>query len=241
MDLNDRPRKTLDFRTPKALFETVNGVLEEAEKIMHGGSILDATIIEAPSSTKNSAKSRDPEMHQIRKGDEWHFGMKAHIGADAGTGMVHRVETAAANVADIATAHKLIREDDDVVNADAGYAGIENRKEIREDEHLSKVDYRVNQKKGAERKRETALYKEPMKHLDYIGQPNWERELEYMKSKVRSKVEHIFYIVKRVFGYRKAVYRGLAKNTARLYMLFASANLLKWAWSERPYMRPAAV
>ena len=68
-----------------------------------------------------------------------------------------------------------------------------------------------------------------MKHLDYIGQPNWDRELEYRKSKVRSKVEHIFYIVKRVFGYRKAVYRGLAKNTARLYMLFASANILKWA------------
>ena len=238
----------LDFRhllekheLQKALFETVNGVLEESGKIMHGGSILDATIIEAPSSTKNSAKSRGPEMHQTRKGNEWHFGMKAHIGVDAGTGMVHSVETTAANVADIAAAHKLIREDDDVVNAGAGYGGIEKRKEIREDEHLSKAEYRINKKKGAERKREAALYKEPMKHLDYIGQPNWERELEYMKPKVRSKVEHIFYIVKRVFGYRKAVYRGLAKNTARLYMLFASANLLKWAWSERPYMRPAAV
>ena len=219
----------------KTLFETVNEVLEEA------GKILDAAIIEAPSSAKSSAKSRDPEMHQIRKGNEWHFGMKAHIGADAGTGMVHSVETAAANAADIETAHKLMRDDDDVVNAGAGYGGIENRKEIQEDEHLSKAEYRVNKKKEADRKREAALYKEPVKHLDYIRQPNRERELEYMKPKVRSKVEHIFYIVKRVFGYRKAVYRGLAKNTARLYMLFAGANILKWAWSLKPYERPAAV
>jgi IS5 family transposase len=130
-------------------------------------------------------------------------------------------QTTAANVADIEIAHKLIRTDDDVVNADAVYGGIERRKEIKEDEHLAKIEYRINQKKGSARKRETALYKEPMKHLEYIGQPNWDKEIEYMKSKVRSKVEHIFYIVKRLFGYRKVVYRGLAKNTGRLYMLFA--------------------
>jgi IS5 family transposase len=79
-----------------------------------------------------------------------------------------------------------------------------------------------------------------MKHLAYIRQPNWEREIEYMKSKVRSKAEHIFYIVKRLFGYRKAVYRGLAKNTARLYILFAGANLQKGAWPLSPYERPVA-
>jgi hypothetical protein len=94
--------------------------------------------------------------------------------------------------------------------------------------------------KGAVRNRERGLYKEPVNRLEYIGQPDWEGEIEYMKSKVRSKVEHIFYIVKRLFGYRKAVYRGLAKNTARLYLLFASANLLKWAWPMRPYERPAS-
>jgi IS5 family transposase len=218
----------------------VNEALEEAGKIMRGGSILDAMIIEAPSSTKNSAKSRDPEMRQSKKGNEWHCGMKAHIGVDAGSGMAHSVQTTAANVADITVAYKLIRPDDDFVNGDAGFWGIEKRQEIREDEHRSKVSYRINQKKGALRKREAAVYKEPMKHLEYIGQPNWEREIEYMKSKVRSKVEHIFYIVKRLFGYRKAVYRGLAKNTGRLYMLFASANLLKWAWALRPYERLAA-
>ena len=146
----------LDFRRllekhglQKVLFETVNGVLEEAGKIMHGGSVLDAAIIEAPSSTKNSTKSRGPEMRQTRKGNEWHFGMKAHIGADAGTGVVHSVETAAANEADIAAAHKLIREEDDAVNVGAGYGGIENRKEIQEDEHLSKAEYRINKKKEA--------------------------------------------------------------------------------------------
>jgi IS5 family transposase len=97
------------------------------------------------------------------------------------------------------------------------------------------------QKKGAERKREAAVYKEPVKHLEYIGHLNRERYIECMKSKVRSKAEHIFYIVKRLFGYRKAVYRGLAKNTGRLYMLFAGANLLKWARPLSPYERPAAV
>jgi IS5 family transposase len=121
------------------------------------------------------------------------------------------------------------------VNGGAGYAGIEKRQEIREDEHLSKAAYRINRKKGAAGKREAAVYEEPMKHLEYIGQPNWEREIEYMKPKVRSKVEEVFYIVKRLFGYQ-----GLAKNTGRLYMLFAGANLLKWAWPLRPYERPTA-
>jgi IS5 family transposase len=185
----------LDFRhllerhgLQKALFETVKEVLEEQGKIMHGGTILDAAIIEAPSSAKNSAKSRDAEMRQTKKGNEWHFGMKAHIGADAGSGMAHSAETAAA---DREAAHKLIRKDDDFANGDAGYAGIEKRKEIREDEHLSKAVYRINRKKGGPRKREAAVYKEPVKHLEYIGQPNWDKEIEYLKPKVRSKAEHI--------------------------------------------------
>jgi IS5 family transposase len=224
----------------KKIFETVNKLLEEEGKIMRGGTIIDATIIEAPVSTKNSAKSRDSEMHQSKKGNEWHFGMKAHIGVDAYSGMVHSVSTTAANVCDIEETHKLIREDDEFVNADAGYVGVEKREEIKNDGHLSKVEYRINKRKGAARKREEALYKEPMKHLGYIGQPNWEEHIEYLKSKVRSKVEHIFYIVKRIFGYRKAVYRGIAKNTGRLYMLFTGANLLKWSWTTRPVKRAAA-
>jgi IS5 family transposase len=213
------------------IFDAINGLLEKNGKMMRGGSVIDATIFDAPTSTKNSTKSRDPEMHQTKKGNEWYFGMKAHIGADAGSGMVHSVEVSSANVSDIEMAHKLIREDDETVNADAGYVGIEKREEIKKDKHLSGIEYRVNTRKGAERKKEKEIYKEPMKHLDYIGQPNWDKQIEYMKSKVRSKVEHSFYMIKRLFGYRKVAYRGLAKNHARLYMLFCSANLLRWAWS----------
>lgn len=215
----------------KELFSVVKEELEAAGKIMHGGSIVDATIIEAPSSTKNSMKSRDPEMKSTKKGNKWHFGMKAHIGVDAGSGMVHTVEATSANVHDVVVAHRLIREDDEFVNGDAGYTGIENREEIRDDEHLSQIDYRINTRKGREKKRHDALMSKAMDHLEYIGQPDWEKQYEYMKSKVRSKVEHIFGIIKKKFGYRKVVYRGIAKNLARLYMLCSSANLLKWAWT----------
>jgi IS5 family transposase len=223
----------------EALFETINGILETNGKIMRGGTIVDATIIEAPTSTKNTSHSRDPEMHQAKKGNEWHFGMKAHIGVDAGSGMVHSVETTAANVSDVEEAHELIRPDDDFVSGDAGYKGLEKREEIINDEKLATKEYRINEKKGARQKREDKIYKEPMKHLDYIGQPNWDAHIEYLKSKVRCKVEHVFAIVKGLFGYRKVVYKGLKKNTARLYMLFASANLLICAWSERPIKREA--
>jgi IS5 family transposase len=215
----------------KGLFETLNRILEEDGKMMHGGTIVDATIIEAPSSTKNSSKSRDPEMKQTKKGNEWYFGMKAHIGVDAGSGLVHSVEATSANVHDLYVASKLIRPDDERVNGDAGYVGIEEREEIKGDEHLSKIEYRINKRKGAYRKMRDAIMKKPMEHLGYAGQPDWEGHMEYMKSKVRCKVEHIFAIVKKRFGYRKAVYRGLKKNLARLYMLFCSANLLKWSWS----------
>jgi IS5 family transposase len=215
----------------KELFDTLNEVLEREGKITRGGTIIDATIIEAPSSTKNSAKSRDPEMKQTKKGNAWHFGMKAHIGVDAGTGMVHTVEVTGANTHDLEVAGKLIRDDDDFVNGDAGYTGIENREEIQHDGHKSTVDFRINQRKGADRKRKENLLKEPMNHLEYIGEPDWDGHIEYMKSKVRSKVEHVFAVVKGRFGYRKTVYRGLQKNLGRLYMLFCSANLLRWSWT----------
>jgi IS5 family transposase len=215
----------------KELFQTLNGILEAGGKMMHGGTIVDATIIEAPGSTKNSAKSRDPEMKQTKKGNEWHFGMKARIGADAGTGMVHSVEATSANIHDLDRAPKLIRSDDEVVNGDAGYIGIEEREEIKKDEHLSKIEYRINKRKGADKKRHDALLSNPMAHLEYIAQPAWDKHIEYMKSKVRCKVEHVFAVIKKKFGYRKVVYRGLKKNLARLYMLFCSANLLRWSWS----------
>jgi IS5 family transposase len=169
-------------------------------------------------------------MKQTKKGNEWHFGMKAHIGADAGTGMVHSATYTAANEHDIQEAHKLVRKDDAFVNADAGYIGIEKREEVIKDEQLSQVKWRVNERKGKENRLTKALYKDAINHLEWVSQPRWEENKEYMKSKVRSKVEHNFYIIKHLFGYRKTRYRGIAKNGARLYMLLAMANIIRWSW-----------
>jgi len=222
----------------KQLLEAVNRVLEANGMVWQGGSIIDAAIIEAPSSTKNSTKSRDPQMHQAKKGNEWHFGMKVHIGVDAGTGMVHSTSYTAANVPDIQEAHKLVRGTDAFVNADAGYMGIEKREEILRDERLSKIAWRVNERKGKAMQRDSKLYRNAMKHLEWVGQPRWDAHIEYQKSKVRSKVEHTFYIIKHLFGYRKTRYRGIEKNGARLDMLLAMANILRWSWR---YQSPDAI
>jgi IS5 family transposase len=211
----------------KELFGTQKELTDAKGKMIHGGTIADATIIEAPGSAKNSAKSRDPEMKPAKKGSQRHFGMKAHIGADAGTGIVHSAEVTAANVHDLDAASKLIRPDDEVVNGGAGYGGIEEREDVKNDEHLSKIEYRINKRKGADKKRHYALLSNPMKHLDYIAQTARDKHVEYMKSKARCKAEHAFAIIKNKFGCRKAVCRRLSKNKARLYMLFCGANLLR--------------
>ena len=130
------------------LFEAQNRVFQEQGWIMRGGSIVDATIIAAPSSTKNAQGARDPQMHQTKKGNQWYFGMKAHIGVDAGTGYVHSVTATAANVHDLDEIVNLVRSDDHVVYADAGYQGVEKRPGIAGDEHLSTVEFRVAARKG---------------------------------------------------------------------------------------------
>ena len=188
------------------LFEDFTERLESSGLIMRGGTILDATIIKAPSSTKNASGGRDPEMHQTKKGNEWHFGMKAHIGTDAGTGYIHSVTCTAANVHDITEASKLIRDDDVVVYGDSGYVGLEKRDEIRKDVTKSKIDYRINCRPSS------------------IRGEFWLRWMESRKSSVRSKVEHAFRLLKRQFGFTKVVYRGIQKNLNRLFALFASAN-----------------
>ena len=182
--------------------------------MMHGGSIVDATIIAAPSSTKNKEGKRDPEMHQTKKGDQWYHGMKAYIGVDAGSGYVHTVTGTAANVHDIEETAKLIREDDDVCYGDSGYSGASKREEIRSDAHLQDVEFRTNIRPSSIKVPES-----------YKG-INWDREIERRKSSVRCKVEHPFLIVKRQFGYAKVAYRGIAKNLNRSHVLFASADLL---------------
>ena len=201
----------------KALFGDIKARLEKAGLMMHGGTIVDATIIQSTSSTKNKSGERDPEMHQTKKGNQYYHGMKAHVGVDAGSGYVHSLTGTAANAHDISEAHNLIRDDDEVVYGDSGYKGVEKREEIKEDEHLSQIEYRINRK--------------PSKlniNKDYTG-IDWEREIEHRKSSIRCMVEHPFLIVKRQFKFSKTVYRGIRKNLDRLYMLFGSANILMCA------------
>ena len=196
----------------KLFFDAINRVMVQTGHMMKGGTIVDATIINAPSSTKNSEKARDPEMHQTRKGNEWRFGMKCHIGVDAGSGLVHSMTVTAANAHDITQAAELIRDDDEVVYGDSGYLGIEKRPEVISNEHLSGIDYRIN-------RRPKKLPKVSDNAID------WERWIENRKSSARCKVEHAFRIIKCLFHYRKTVYRGLKKNENRLYAMFACANL----------------
>ena len=196
----------------KLFFDAINRVMVQSGHMLKGGTVVDATIINASPSTKNAQKQRDPEMHQTKKGNEWRFGMKCHIGADAFSGLVHTIEVTPANVHDICVTSKLIREDDDVVYGDSGYLGIEKREEIVSDEHLASINYRIC-------RRPSSLQKVSGNSID------WDRVIERAKSSIRCKVEHPFRTVKCLFGYRKVAYKGLAKNKNRLYALFASANL----------------
>ena len=205
----------------KRIFDGVKSRLEKAGLIMHGGSIVDATIIAAPSSTKNKEGKRDPEMHQTKKGNQWYHGMKVHSGVDAGSGYVHTITGTPANVHDIDETVKLVREDDHVVYGDSGYSGIGKRDEIKNDDHLSKVEFRIN------------LRPSSIKVPDTYKGTNWDKEIENRKSSTRCKVEHPFLIVKRQFGYAKVAYRGIAKNMNRFHILFASANLVMCARAGR--------
>ena len=191
------------------LFTAQNEIFEQQGWIMRGGSIVDATIIAAPSSTKNATDTRDPAMHQTKKGSQWYFGMKGHIGTDAGTGYVHSVTATAAKVHDLDQAAHLIRHDDEVVYVDAGYQGAHKRPEIAGDEHLCRIQWRVAACKAT---------------LKTLAEPD--RAEKSRHAAVRAKVEHPFLIVKRDFGFAKTRYRGLAKNLNHLHVLFASANWL---------------
>jgi len=174
------------------------------------GTIMDATLISAPSSTRNGKGERDPEMHQTKKGNNWHFGMKAHIGTDADSGLVHTVIGTAANVSDVTVGNDLLHGSEKYVFADAGYQGADKRPEAEG----SKAQWHVAMKPSVRRK---------WKRTPRIG---WMIELaERHKASVRAKVEHPFRVVKRQFGYAKVRYRGLMKNTAQLMTMFALSNL----------------
>ncbi|MFJ2550271.1 IS5 family transposase [Pseudomonas sp. NPDC087612] len=188
----------------------INGYLGDRGLSLRQGTIVDATLIHAPSSTKNQDGKRDPEMHQAKKGNQWYFGMKAHIGVDDESGLVHSVVGTAANVADVTQVDKLLHGDENVVCADAGYTGVEKRPEHEGRQVIWQIAARRStyQKLG----KRSVLYK-------------IKRKIEKAKAQVRAKVEHPFRVIKRQFGYVKTRFRGLAKNTAQLVTLFALSNL----------------
>jgi IS5 family transposase len=190
------------------LLATINATLATRGLMLKTGTVVDATLIASPSSTKNSAGERDPEMHQTKKGNQWHFGMKAHIGVDADSGLVHTVIGTAANVHDVTQAHGLLHGDEQVVFADAGYQGATKRPEA------TGVDWHVAMRPGKRR----ALDKNSP-WGDLLD------KAEQMKASVRAKVEHPFRVIKCQFGFTKVRYKGLAKNTAQLVTLFALSNL----------------
>jgi IS5 family transposase len=193
----------------RALFDEVGAMLEERGLLMRQGTIVDATIIAAPPSTKNKQKARDPEMHQTKKGNQWHFGMKAHIGVDVASGVVHTLTGTAANEADINQTAVLLHGREEAVFADAGYTGADKRPE-HEDRDVS---WNIAVKRG--------IIKALPERLRELAEP-----VERALSQVRAWVEHPFHIVKNLFRHKKLRYRGLAKNTAQLHTLFALANLV---------------
>lgn len=190
----------------QGLFEEIKGHLEKRGLRLREGTIVDATIIEAPSSTKNRSGERDPEMRQVKKGNQYHFGMKLHIGVDSRTGLVHSLSTTPANVHDVTQAHRLLHGGESDVWGDAGYVGVEKMEENRD----LVVEWQVAMKPGQRRKLE----------------PDSEAALaEKVKASIRARVEHPFWDVKGLFGYAKTRYRGLAKNTERLALLLGLSNL----------------
>ena len=187
---------------------TINAGLAQHGLMLKTGTVVDATIIAAPSSTKNKSGQRDPEMHQTRKGKQWHFGMKAHIGVDAESGLVHTVIGTAANVNDVTQAGGLLHGQEEAAFGDAGYRGVDKRQEARGPTWF------------------VAMQPGKRRAMDLTKKWAWLLEkAEQLKASVRAKVEHPFRVIKQQFGYAKVRYRGLAKNTARLTMLFALSNL----------------
>lgn len=185
------------------LFDVINEYLVDNGVTVSNGTIVDATIISAPSSTKNKSKSRDEEMHSTKKGNQYYFGEKIHIGADADSGMIHSVSVTAANVSDIEMMDEMIREDDKYAGGDSGYRGIEKRTRHKG------VCFFISMMRGKRKKfKDTAI-----------------DAIEKVKSTIRSKVEYPFGIIKGIWKYAKVRYKGLRKNAEAAYMKCGLANL----------------
>ena len=181
--------------------------------ILKRGTIVDSTLIAAPSSTKNKDKKRDKDAHSVKKGNQWHFGYKAHIGVDKDSGLVHHLKVTGANEHDVTAAPDLMHGEEEELYGDSGYIGAEKRENaVVKNKNGRKIKYKINRKPST------------MKKLSKSGQYA-AKKAEHKKSSVRAKVEHVFAVVKRLFGYRKTRYRGLRKQTAKLNIMFAPANL----------------
>ena len=195
----------------------INGYLGDRGLSLRQGTIVDATLINAPSSTKDKDGKRGPEMHQTKKGNQYYLGMKVHIGVDDASCLVHHVVGTAAKVADITQVDKLLHGEENMVGADAGYTGVEKRPEHEGREVIWQIAARRSTYKKLSKC--SALYKA-------------KRKIEKAKAQVRAKVERPFRVIKRQFGYVKTRFRGLAKNTAQLVTLLALSNL----WMARRYL-----
>ena len=196
------------------LFEDIRKQLQEKGLLLMKGTIVDSTLVVAPSSTKNQKKERDPDAHQTKKGNQWYFGYKGHIGVDKDTGLVNKIVTTAANVHDATPVPDLLEGTEEEVYGDSGYLAIDKREDVPKVNHGGKkISFRINV-------RRSSLKKLPEKEQEKA------REVEHAKSSIRCKVEHVFAVVKGMFRYRKTRLRGLPKVDAQLHMLFALANLI---------------
>lgn len=196
------------------LFSQVYELLTERGLILKKDTIFDSTIIAAPSSTKNREKKRDPDAHQTKKGNTWHFGYKAHIGVDKDSGLVHTLKVTSANVHDVTVTSELLTGEETSVHGDSGYLGAEKREDaITRNDQGKRIKYKINRRPSQSKNRSTRSQ----------GQIK-RRERE--KSSIRAKVEHVFGVVKGQLHFRKTRYRGLRKQIAKFNMMFALANLL---------------
>ena len=198
-----------DHKLSAQILALVNELLGAKGLLLRAGTVVDATLIAAPSSTKNASGQRDPQMKQSKKGNQWYFGMKTHIGVDADSGLVHTVRGTAGSVNDVVEANTLLHGEEVQAWGDAGYLGADKRPDAK-----AGVRWNIAMRPGKRKLLDKARL------IDDLTD-----QLERLKASIRAKVEHPFRVIKRQFGHVKVRYRGLAKNTAQLHTLFALSNL----------------
>ena len=197
------------YKMAPQILGVVNELLSRKGLLLKAGTVVDATLISAPSSTKNASGERDPEMHQSKKGNQWYFGMKAHIGVDAESGLVHTVCSTAGNVNDVVQANSLLHGEETDAFGDAGYQGANKRPDAK-----AEVTWHIAMRPG---RRQALDLSSPLAAM--IDQS------QQILASIRAKVEHPFRVIKRQFGFTKVRYRGLKKNAAQVQTLFALSNL----------------